>query len=140
MFRFLFRVFVLLALLGAGAYYWAFGWSSRDDVERSRAGRLDDLIDRGVKEAGEGVVQVVAGGADHAKALLSDAGLTAKITSKMALDDTISARRVDVDTRGAVVTVSGTVDTEVQRERALRLARETDGVTSVVDRIEVRER
>lgn len=137
MFRFLFRVLVLLALLGAGAYYWAFGWSSRDDVERSRADRLDDLIDRGVKGAGKEVAQVVAGGADHAKGLLSDAGLTAKIKSKMALDDTISARRLDVDTRGTVVTVSGTVDTDAQRERALQLARETDGVTSVVDRIEV---
>jgi osmotically-inducible protein OsmY len=55
----------------------------------------------------------------------------------MALDDSIEVRRLNVDTNGTVVTVRGSVDTRAQRERALQLARETDGVTSVVDRIDV---
>jgi len=42
-----------------------------------------------------------------------------------------------VDTNGSVVTVRGVVDTPAQRERALQLARDTDGVTSVVDRVAV---
>ena len=67
-----------------------------------------------------------------------DAALTAKIKSKMALDDTISARYIDVDTRDSVVTLSGTVESESQRQRALQLARETEGVVSVVDHLRMR--
>jgi hyperosmotically inducible periplasmic protein len=137
MLRFLFRVCILMALLGAGAYYWTYGWNTRA-VVRAAAGRIDGLISRErVHEAGDEIAQVVADRADHARAMLSDVRLTAKIKSKMALDDTIAARRLDVDSSGAVVTVRGTVDTDAQRQRALQLARETDGVTSVVDRIDV---
>jgi osmotically-inducible protein OsmY len=38
------------------------------------------------------------------------------------------------------VTLTGTVDTNDGRERALRLARETDGVTNVVDKLQVQRR
>jgi osmotically-inducible protein OsmY len=37
-----------------------------------------------------------------------------------------------------VVTLSGTVDSEAERARALQLARETEGVASVTDRLQVR--
>jgi osmotically-inducible protein OsmY len=37
-----------------------------------------------------------------------------------------------------VVTLRGTVESAAQRERAIRLARETDGVTSVIDRLTIR--
>lgn len=68
-----------------------------------------------------------------------DAGaLTAKIKSKMALDDLVKARTINVDTAGSVVTLTGTVESTQERERAVRLARETAGVTSVVDKLQVR--
>jgi osmotically-inducible protein OsmY len=38
------------------------------------------------------------------------------------------------------VTLTGTVETNDERERALRLARETDGVTNVVDKLQVQGR
>ena len=56
----------------------------------------------------------------------------------MALDDTVKALDVDVDTSGSTVTVTGMVDSAAQRERVLQLARETAGVTTVVDRLRVR--
>jgi osmotically-inducible protein OsmY len=55
----------------------------------------------------------------------------------MALDDSIDAATIDVDTDGSVVTLTGRVDSQAQKERALRLARETESVTSVVDRLTV---
>jgi hypothetical protein len=64
--------------------------------------------------------------------------LTAKIKSKMALDDYVKARAIDVDTAGSVVTLSGVVQSADERERAVRLARETEGVTQVIDRLEVK--
>jgi osmotically-inducible protein OsmY len=70
-----------------------------------------------------------------------DAGsVTFKIKSKMALDDLVKARTINVDTSGSVVTLTGTVESNQERERALRLARETAGVTNVVDKLQVKPR
>ena len=66
---------------------------------------------------------------------LGEAALTSKIKAKMALDDTIKARQIDVTTHATTVTLSGKVSTAAERERALALARETSGVTQVVDRL-----
>ena len=139
MFRFLFRVVAVVIVLGGAVYFWGNG---RDDAagpgERSQeAAARGGVARERAREAGAQIAQTISAGADRAQAALSDARLTAKITSKMALDDTLAASRLDVDTSGSVVTVRGVVDTPAQRGRALQLARETDGVKSLVDRIEV---
>ena len=71
--------------------------------------------------------------------VLNESALTMKIKSKMALDDNVKARTISVDTAGSVVTLTGTVGSNAERDRAGRLARETDGVTNVVDKLEVRK-
>ncbi len=67
----------------------------------------------------------------------SDPGITTAVKSKMAADDTVKSYRIDVDTKDRVVTLSGAVDTPQARERALELARGTEGVRDVVDRLTV---
>ena len=67
----------------------------------------------------------------------SDAGITTAVKSKMAADDTVKAYKVDVDTQNKVVTLSGDVDTEAQRAHAVMIARNTDGVTDVIDQLRV---
>jgi hyperosmotically inducible protein len=67
----------------------------------------------------------------------TDPGITTAVKSKMAADDTVKAYQIDVDTSNHVVTLTGTVDSEAAKEKAVALARQTDGVTSVVDHIEV---
>ena len=56
----------------------------------------------------------------------------------MALDDTVTAVDINVDTNDSVVTLRGTVESHEQRERALQLARETEGVSSVIDELRIR--
>jgi len=85
-------------------------------------------------EVGEKTAEV----ANEAKRALTDGQITAKIKAKMALDDTVKALAVNVDTTGPVVTVAGTVDSEAQRQRVIQLARETEGVRQVVDHLRVR--
>jgi osmotically-inducible protein OsmY len=104
------------------------------EVEGGGSRTLGGIFNQRIRDTGAEIAQGVATSAELA---LAEARLTAKITSKMALDDSIEVRRLNVDTNGTVVTVRGSVDTRAQRERALQLARETDGVTSVVDRIDV---
>jgi hypothetical protein len=91
-----------------------------------------------VRERGAQIGEAVAGASQKAAETISDAGLTAKIKSKMALDDLVKARTINVDSADGVVTLTGQVRSEQERQRALALARETNGVTSVVDRLQIR--
>jgi hyperosmotically inducible protein len=90
------------------------------------------------RETGARIGESVAAGAAQAQHALSEGALTAKIKSKMALDDTVKALSIDVDTDGTVVTLSGTVHSELERGKAVQLARETAGVTVVNDRLVIR--
>lgn len=67
----------------------------------------------------------------------TDPGLTTAVKSKLAADDTVKSYRIDVDTKDAVVTLNGAVDTAAARTRAVELARGTEGVRDVVDRLTV---
>lgn len=67
----------------------------------------------------------------------SDPGITTAVKTKLAADDVVKAYRIDVDTSEGVVTLSGAVDTPAARERAVQLARNTEGVTNVVDNLTV---
>jgi len=49
----------------------------------------------------------------------------------------VKARSIDVTTNGTTVTVSGTVRSVAEHDRAIRLARETAGVTRVVDQLSI---
>lgn len=84
--------------------------------------------------------RVAGKAANELEGALSDGALTAKITSKLALDDHVNARAINVDTSASIVTLRGTVASEAERERALRLAHETRGVTRVVDELQVTPR
>lgn len=92
------------------------------------------------KERGAEVGEKVAIAAATVKETAGEAALTTKIKAKMVLDDNVKARAIDVTTDGSTVTLSGIVRSVDEHTRAVRLARETAGVTRVVDelRVEVR--
>lgn len=69
----------------------------------------------------------------------TDAGITTAVKSKFAADDTVKAYQIDVTTNDKVVTLEGKVETSVAKEQALTLARNTEGVRDVVDKLVVSE-
>ncbi len=146
MLRFLFRMSLLAVAVGAGAYFLGYRWDGAVPpgrvAEAAAAAKAAAASVDGerVREASAEIAERVSAGAGRAEAALAEARLTAKITSKIALDDTLGDSELDVTTEGTVVTVAGTVETPAQRQRALQLARETDGVASVVDRVTVSKR
>src|SRR5262249_38234049 len=81
------------------------------------------------RSAGEAIGEKVAAGANEAGRVMSDTALTTKIKSKMALDDTVEASRVEVHTTNGVVSLTGTVRSEAEHAKAVQLAKETRGVT-----------
>lgn len=69
----------------------------------------------------------------------SNAEISTKVKGKIAADETLKGSQIDVDTKNKVVILSGTVDTQAAKERAVALARQTDRVVDVVDQIAVKE-
>lgn len=72
------------------------------------------------------------------RAMFSDTALTAGVKGKLAGDPMVSALAIDVDTENQIVTLTGDVRTNAERQRAVRLAREVAGVKDVVDRLTVK--
>ena len=135
-------ILIIVIVVGAAAFFVGYRWGGDppvviEDRPGGTAGPVRDIDTSRARETGAAIGETVAVGANEAQRALSAAGLTAKIKSKMALDDSIDAAAIDVDTDGSVVTLTGRVDNQDQKARALRLARETQGVTSVVDRLRV---
>jgi osmotically-inducible protein OsmY len=141
MFRTLFRLVVLLVLLvGVGAFFigwWGGGRTPAGDRPDPAVGTTGRVDTGKAKEVGAEIGARTADAANKAGAVLSDGALTAKIKSKMALDDLVKARTIDVTTTNHVVTLAGTVTSAGERDRAVRLAKETAGVREVVDRLTV---
>jgi osmotically-inducible protein OsmY len=62
---------------------------------------------------------------------LDDATLTAKVKSKLLADKGTSGLKINVDTKGGVVTLTGVVKTAAEKDLAGQLASATEGVASV---------
>ena len=127
----------IVAIGGVAAFnYWTHsGWPVRPRVARLEAQiakqQAARLATRAVEKAHDAASKVGD--------TVSDSALTAKIKSKMVLDDDVAARGIDINTSGTIVTLTGIVRSADERARAVRLAQETKGVTKVVDKLQVRE-
>jgi osmotically-inducible protein OsmY len=136
----LLRFAFVLLLLGGLAFlalgYWAGRSVTRVDGTANTAGTTGVDTERARARAGE-LGERAAAASAKAGEVVHDASITTKIMAKMALDDRVKARTIDVTTDGPIVTLTGRVHSQEERDRALRLARETEGVTQVVDRLKV---
>jgi hyperosmotically inducible protein len=72
---------------------------------------------------------------DAAQATLSDPALTGAIKTALLADGLVKGLKIDVDSRDAVVTLTGEVHSKAERDRALQIARDTPGVKEVQDRL-----
>ena len=139
MFRLL-RTILVLAILAAVAvmgYHYAMGRGFTLAYPAGPGLDADTARQRG-SELGKDAARKAGDAATKIEEVVGEGAVTAKIMSKMALDDYVKARAISVDTSGTVVTLSGVVQSDDERARAVRLARETAGVTQVVDKLEVK--
>ena len=130
-------VILVIVLVGFGTYvigYWQ--GDRRTDatidmptIDQQRVRETGTEIAEGARAAGARVAEVVEDGA-----------LTAKIKSKMALDDHVKARDIDVDTSDGLITLTGTLQSEAEHERAVQLTLETQGVRTIIDALVVSDK
>ena len=88
--------------------------------------KVDDSLEVGPAPASAGVTEQASRG-----------WITTKIQAQYFADPDVKGRNIDVTTANGVVTLSGTVDNESTRRRAIEIARSTDGVREVEDRLRI---
>jgi len=119
-------------------------------LQIARATRgVRDVVDRlevGPRSPRPGEAQPPAAGIDRTSSAeplgdrLSDASLTATVKSKLLADSDTSGLKIDVDTKEKVVTLSGRVKSQAEKARAVQIARNTEGVKSVNDKMTIDRR
>jgi hyperosmotically inducible periplasmic protein len=77
-------------------------------------------------------------GSKGAMTALSDTAVTAAVKAKLATNDRFSANQISVTTNNGVVTLEGTVASEADRQKAIDVAKSSDGVKRVADKLRIR--
>lgn len=75
---------------------------------------------------------------DKTKASVGDAAITTKVKAKFAADSKVSAMNIHVDTDNGAVKLSGVAKSQDEAAKAEEIAKNTEGVTSVDNAIQVR--
>ena len=122
-----------LALAGAVTACTKTETERAEDKVREAGEETSAALERAGEELKEGAAEV----SERAQPLVEDAALTAKVKAKLAADPQVAAYTIDVDTVNHVVTLSGSVTSAEESAEAEKLARDTEGVTQVVNRLTV---
>jgi len=114
-------------------------------AQKAEAGRLAKItgiskvennitIDKGVDKS---LADKMKGGMAKTGDKIDDAWITTKVNWFFVGEDTLKGSHINVDTKNNVVTLNGTVTNLAGKNRAAQLARQTDGVKSVVNNLTI---
>lgn len=94
-----------------------------------------DKTQSGVESAG----QKVDSSMNKVGNFMDDSTITAKVKAALVDHDSIKSTDISVKTDQKVVTLSGFVESRAQAEEAVKVAKGVEGVTSVSDKLHVRD-
>jgi len=120
--RLLFAAAVAVGLVAAGCN------------QRHPAETAGQKVDRATNEVAATTKDVAA----HAAAAVDDVALTAKVKAALFAEPGLKTLQIDVETHDAVVTLAGSVDSDVLHRRAVQIAGSLSGVRQVVDKLVVK--
>lgn len=111
-----------------------------DEKAREAKEKTEDAARRGVeatKDTARDARDKTAAAANKTGAVITDAAITTAVKSKLLADPTVGGLKIDVDTEGHIVTLTGRVSSRAEAMQAVKLARNTEGVERVVDNLRV---
>jgi hyperosmotically inducible periplasmic protein len=111
------------------------------DAVETGAKKTGDAVETGAKktgEAGKKVGKETEKVAKETGANITDASITSAVKTKFLGDTKVPGLDINVDTYNHVVTLTGTVKDAAAKAEAIRLAKTTTGVHSVVDKITIK--
>ena len=91
-----------------------------------------------VKDASKTGAEKTQNAGEKAMDATADATITSAVKTKLLADPKVGGLKIDVDTKDNVVTLTGTVKNAEEKAEAIRLAKTTSGVKSVVDKLVIK--
>jgi len=91
-------------------------------------------VDRAADEVAATTKDIAAKAANA----VDDAAITAKVKAALFAEPGLKTLQIDVETHDAVVTLAGSVDSDVLRKRAVQIAGALSGFRQVVDKLVVK--
>jgi hypothetical protein len=100
---------VIIVLVGVGAFL-AGRWSTNANVHPDSPGGTSGSVDTSkARDLGGKIGESTAKAANQAVDVIAQSAVTAKIKSKMVLDDLVKVRNIHVETNGTVVTRASSI-------------------------------
>jgi osmotically-inducible protein OsmY len=121
-------------LLAAGVL--ALGACSKTDNETM--GKKADSAVAKTEQAGTTAKAKTESAAASVAGAMDDASITAAVSTGLAKDPDLSAIKIDVDTKGGQVTLSGPAPNAAAKARAEEIAKSVKGVSAVDNKLEVK--
>ena len=106
--------------------------SAGEKIENG-ASKTKDAVVKGAKVVGGKTKD----GLSKTGEVMTDGWITTRVNARFVSDDLLKSSKIDVDTDKHVVTLTGTVATAAGRTQAGAIARGTEGVRRVVNRLTV---
>lgn len=101
-----------------------------EEVAEEVGDKTEDVGEE-IGDKAEDVGEAVKDTAEEVGETVQDGSITAAIKMKFANDEVVSASNIDIDTSNGVVTLNGTVASQVEANRAVELAQAVSGVKNV---------
>ncbi len=133
-------IHVLRTTIVATAVLATLGLAACNKPSEPTVGQRVDGAIADARTAADKAQQATADAAAAAKDGMSDMAITAEIKTAQVADDQLSAMKIDVDTRGGRVTLTGTAPDASSRDRATVLAAGVEGVRAVDNRLSLKAR
>jgi len=124
------------------------GMAACSDANKTAGQKLDSAVATSEHKADDVKADIKAGAADvkdaamkatdSVKQVVSDAAITTSINAELAKDSSLSALKINVDSKDGRVALKGTAPDTTSKERATTLAASVTGVMSVDNQLTVR--
>jgi len=98
-----------------------------------------ERVDNRIEVASDQAIRRSTDGERHFGNRVSDATTTATVKSKLLWNRNTEGLAITVSTTGGTVTLEGEVDSDANRQLAERIAANTEGVTGVNNRLQIKE-
>jgi hyperosmotically inducible periplasmic protein len=100
--------------------------------------RSGETVGRNVDQATEKMEAKTSQAADKVAVAADDTAITAKVKAAILAEPGLKTLQINVDTKDATVTLTGSVDNDSLRDRAKQIVMSTEGVKNVVDNLSVK--
>ena len=110
-------------------------------ARRSASTAQDATVAAG-REVGDKAEDAAEATAEKSKELartVDDATITSAVKMRFAKDETVKAFAINVDTKNGEVTLTGTVKSQAEANRAIELARGIEGVKNVTSNLTIKK-